>query len=223
VQLLKSSIYKSYLESSFSVNKNLPEKTQISAIRESVNDLLDILRDKSDIKERNIVISILNIPLIIVLVWSLLQQGVAMWILYITMGLIGYAIVNHLILRRVISDNTDIKWSSAIPGENDRGFLLYKTKFILSAIRIKHTRQRLLQLFYILFFPPLLIALHLLIQGQESTGAIIRYLLITYPVCGFIWYLYFQFYMNEIESIREKVHSYQGYINRMIITDFSEE
>ena len=223
MQLLKSSTYKSFLDSSFAVSKDLPEKTQVTAIRENVNDLLDILRDKSDIKERNLVISLLIIPLAVVLIWSLIQHGVQMFILYVMIGLIAYGIINHLIMRRVISENTDIKWSSSIPGENERGFLLYKTKFILSAIRIKHTRQRILQLFYILFFPPLLISMYMLIYGEVSFGIILRYLLISYFVCGFVWFFYFQFHINEIESIREKVHSYQSYINRVILTDYSEE
>lgn len=203
--------YARYLQKLDKLKGNHPiieENDHVNIIRESVNEILEDLRDKSDIVEIKILYAILSVPLIIVLgiLWYLNGINPALFVLITVLLYFVFAVFT---MTNIIKENKSLRIKNGIDQDNDETFLSNKISYASSAIGIKEKRNELVQIFYALFFPLLLYFSYVLILGNVPFNDMIIGLIVAYLISTPLWYYFFDREKMDIRTTRQILDNYR--------------
>lgn len=182
------------------------KEDHLEKIQHGVNDILDDLRDKSDITEIKLIYTLLSVPLIAILAYYSWKQGFQVAFFYLIGILLFFSIASY-VMKNVIKANLSVKWQNNTDLSSEI-YLSNKLSYVSTAIHIKEKRIELLQLFYCLFFAPLLFYLFVLIRGGTPFGKLWIGLAIAYLLSSPWWYFYFNNEKKEIKSTRQLLEEY---------------
>ncbi len=214
--------YKEYLKKIELINDQHNVDTELDhtdLIKNNINEILEDLRDKSDLNELKIVYTLTLVPLIGTLVYHSYHNGLGLSFFYLVLLLTFFLYVNTS-MKGVINNNKELKWTENKNGQGEKIFLSHKITYVESAIGIKQKRVELVSQYYMLFFAPLMYYLYKVIYSSTPFGSELTSLLIAYVICIPFWYIFFSTEMNNYRSSRDLLTQYQ---NEVLIPSIKNE
>ena len=188
------------------------ESEKIQVLQDEVNRIIESLRNRGDQSNARIHYFLLIVPLVIVVMWNLwishkiLENGFIVLVMLLALGLIHYRI--GVAIKR--SHNAHLTMSK-IPNDT-KNFISTKLAYLEYALDIKKTRLALVCLFYILFFPVLLVKLFVNAIGLIPFNSLWVAYLIAYIISGTMWYFFFSKNFEVYDQIDEDIKLIQGSI-----------
>lgn len=184
------------------------ELDHVNIMRDGVNDILEDLRDKSDLEEIRLIYTLLIVPLVIILgLYCYLQSLFPA--LYVIIALLLFFAMASFMMKSAIKENKILGLNQGINKSSDETFLSSKIIYASSAIGIKEKRNELVQIFYVVFFPLLIyFAFWLIFDYPPFDDAIIG-LLLAYLLGSPLWYYFFDQEKMDLKKTREILDNYR--------------
>ncbi len=201
--------YREYLRRLNQLKEDNDYKAHINELREGINAVLNDLRDKSDIAQVHMYYAILLIPILVVLIWSGIQSREIGWPFIPLVLLVTFFVVANLLMKNVIASNIELKWKGEISENNERSFLQYKIEYLKTGLRVKTMRMTLLQTFYFVFFPFLLVFLYRLIQNTDAFGHIAWDYIIAFAMSAPAWWFFFKRDRENQDEIYDVINRFE--------------
>lgn len=178
-------------------------------LQEEVNKIIESLRNRGDQQNVRSHYILLAVPLFSILIWHMIKYGTytSDAILLFLAG-VAFALANYR-MNRVITRSQDETPKKVTPSSNTKEFILLKMSYIDKAMDIKRSRLLLVSLFYIIFFPILLIKLHEVALNKVPFDSSVMAYSLAFVVGGTLWYFYFNRAFEVYEDIQESL----SYIN----------
>lgn len=188
------------------------EADKVQVLQDEVNRIIESLRNRGDQSNARIHYFLLVVPLILVLMWNLwisdkiLENTLIVAAMLIALGLI------HLRIGVSIRRSHDAHLSLSKLPNNSKSFISTKLAYLEYALDIKKTRLVLVCLFYILFFPVLLVKLFTNAIGSIPFNSIWFAYIIAFLISGVMWYFFFSKSFEIYDQIDEDIKLIKGSI-----------
>lgn len=196
----------SKLQEDTSVEGNPVDHKEI--VQDSVNEILNDLKDKSDITEIRILYISLLVPLLFVLIYHSWLTGIGVSFVYLALVIIFF-IAASLTMKKIIQANRDLKWNNPNQQLSSETYLSNKINYVASAIKIKEQRLLLLILFYCIFFAPLMVFAFVIGLQKHAFGHTLTDLIIAYIISVPTWYYVYMPDRDELLETEEELYNQQ--------------
>ncbi len=180
-----------------------PNKYEVLQVE--VNSIIESLRHRGDQSNAKIHYVLLIVPLVIVLI---VQSVIEKEYLENALLLFGIGIILLIIRFRTnltIKKSHQAHQSSGGLPNDSKNFILTKLTYLEYAMDIKKTRLVLAALFYMIFFPVLLVKLHLITFVNEPFDSLGIAYLIAYLLGAALWYFYYNRAFELYDGIEEEI------------------
>lgn len=177
-------------------------------VQDSVNEILNDLKDKSDITEIRILYVALLVPLLLVLIYHSWLTGIGASFVYLALIIIFF-IAASLTMKKNIQANRDLKWDNPDQKLSSETYLSNKINYVASAIKIKEQRLLLLILFYSIFFAPLLVFTFVIALQKHAFGHTLTDLIVAYIISAPVWYYVYMPDRDELLETEEELYNLQ--------------
>jgi len=167
--------------------------------------ILKDLREQNDKLEMNLAILFVAIPTIILGILSYVKLGFNLMMIPLVLLLIYliYFRVRMLAEARKVKeyriDNRDKV------ADRDINWLKKKIEYITYGIEVKLTRLRSIKVYYIFFFPLLLVSLADYCFSQSPFGNLFLAFFVAFLIGGLFWHYFFNEEINELEDIQDNL------------------
>lgn len=159
-------------------------------LQEEVNSIIESLRNRGDQSMAQIHYLLLIFPLFVALVWHGISSGHYYSDIMIALAVCAYLALAHVRMKKVILDSQKNVGSTSIQG-SAREFIYMKINYLEKAMDIKKSRLLLIAMFYIFFFPILLVHLHTIAADAIAFDSTLMAYSVAYLIAGALWYIYF--------------------------------
>lgn len=194
--------YKEYLKKIEKAKSSDGDFQFVEALEARSEVILRDLREQNDKGVMNMALLIVTIPFALLSTYSYYQFGanimlipVAMLVLYLI-----YYRFKMLSAARMVKeyriDNRD-KVS-----DKDINWLKKKIEYITYGIEVKLSRLRMVKLFYMIFFPLLLVLFSEFIFGSIAFGNRFFSFFVAFLIGGLFWHYFFNNEIDELEEIQ---------------------
>lgn len=179
-------------------------------IQKEVNDIIENLRNRGDQTNARIHFILLVVPLAIILIGHAIVFKTYIWDgIFLLLALSAIAL-SHFRMNQVITLSKSQGTKPSLTDSSPKEFILMKMQFLEKAIDIKKSRLLLVSVFYMIFFPILLVRLHSLAISSIAFDSINMAYVVAILVASSLWYFYFnrsfELY-DQIESTLDFIKS----------------
>jgi len=192
--------YKEYLKKIEKAKSDDVDYKFVEALEARSEVILQELREQNDKKEMNLALALIFIPFTLLSAASFIRDGA-------NLLLIPYAmVVLYLIYYRVkmLSAAKMVKEYKIDNRDNvsdkDINWLSKKIEYISYGIEVKLTRLRMAKVFYMIFFPLLLVLLSEFVYGSIPFGNRVLSFFVAFLVGGLWWHYIFNDHIEDLEE-----------------------
>lgn len=182
----------------------------LSFLQDEVNQLIESIRNRGDQSNSKIHYLLLAVPLTLILIWDSITSGFD-WINLVCLLFMGMALyLTHYKMEQLHDEARAIKKDQKGPPSTARAFILTKLGYLEKAMEIKKMRLLMVSIFYMLFFPLLLVKLHGLVLGTMAFDSASMAYGISYVLAGALWFFYYNRAFEFYDGIEENVELIQS-------------
>jgi len=165
--------------------------------------ILKDLREQNDKLETNLAIALIAIPIFLLGILSYITSGfnsmmiplilLTIFLVYYRIKMLGAArmVKEYRIDNRDKVSDRDINWLSK------------KIEYITHGIEVKLTRLRSIKVYYIFFFPILLVLLGEYLYGEIPFRNLFIAFFLAFVIGGLFWHYFFNAEIDELEDTQE--------------------
>ena len=181
------------------------ESQKIQVLQDEVNEIIESLRNRSEQADARVHYLLLIVPLVFILLWhsyafqEFLSAAVILFTMVIALGLI------HFRIGIAIKNSVPSMGINSNEQESQSNFIIQKLEYLNYALDIKKTRLVLLALFYIVFFPILLVKLYELAAERVAFDDSSTAYIVAYLIGGALWFFYYNRSFELYDHIDEEV------------------
>lgn len=165
--------------------------------------ILKDLREQNDKLEMNLAIALIAIPIFLLGVLSYIKLGfnsMMIPLIMLTIFLVYYRIKMLGAARMVKEYRIDNRDKVA---DRDINWLNKKLEYITYGIEVKLTRLRLIKVYYIFFFPILLVLLGEYVSGEIPFRNLFIAFFVAFVFGGLFWHYFFNSEIDELEDTQD--------------------
>jgi len=165
--------------------------------------ILKDLREQNDKLEMNLALALIAAPIFLLSIASYVKHGFTLMLLPLLLLIIYlvYFRINMLSAVRMVKeyriDNRD-KVS-----DRDINWLKKKIEYIVYGVEVKLTRLRAMKVYYIFFFPILLVLLAGYIFNEVPFGNLFIGFFVAFLIGGLFWHYFFNAEIDELQDIQD--------------------
>ena len=192
--------YKEYLKKIEKAKSDDGDFKFIEALEARSDVILRDLRDQNDKKEMNLALALIAIPFTLLSAASYIRDGVSMLVIpfaLLLLFLIFYRVRLLSAARAVKEFRIENRDKVA---DKDINWLKKKIEYITYGIEVKLTRLRLVKVFYMIYFPLLLVFLAEFVFGKVAFNNRFISLFVAFMLGGIFWHYFFNTQTDELEE-----------------------
>jgi len=184
---------------------NQDQDTKNSSLLEELDGLIVKLRNDTSLNDTKIHYILLICPIAIISIWiSITDQSDLLTQLYLLFGVALYIWIAHRIMRGTI-DEYSIRPEESGASPYNVSYLSMKLKYLEGGIMIQRKRLIMVVLFYLIFFPFLLLLIQKVGMGSGPFDHALWNILLAYIVSVPMWYWYFSGGFDHFDEIEESL------------------
>lgn len=194
--------YKEYLKKIEKAKSGDGDFKFIEALEARSEVILNELRDQNDKREMNLAIAFITIPFTLLAAISYFKVGASFALIpfgLLLIYLVVYRLRMQAAARAVKKYRIDNRDKVA---DKDINWLKKKIEYITYGIEVKLARLRLTKIFYMIFFPLLLVLLGEFLFGEIYFGNRFLSLFVAFLIGGLFWHYFFNEQIDEMEEIQ---------------------
>lgn len=184
-------------------NVGLEKKNYL--LLDELDGLIVKLRSDTSLNDTKIHYILLICPIAIISLWiAIVQPNVMLTQLFLLLGVMLYIWISHRIMRQTI-DEYSIRPDESGDSPLNVSYLSIKVKYLQGGVMIQRKRLILLVLFYLIFFPLLLLLVQYIGLGTGPFDHNIWNICLAYLVAVPMWYWYFSGGFDHFDEIEESL------------------
>ena len=203
--------YKESLERLRRIRLGVDEETNTDiekknfALLDELDGLIVKLRSDTSLNDTKIHYILLIFPITIISVWLAIVQSSAMLTqLFLLLGILLYIWISHRIMCQTIYEYS-IRPDESGESPLTISYLSIKVKYLEGGVMIQRKRLILLVLFYLIYFPLLLLLVQYIGMGGGPFDHIFWNIFLAYLVAVPMWYWYYSGGFDHFDEIEESL------------------
>jgi len=195
--------YREYLKKIEKVKTDVNDNTEFSSLKGKADHILNDLKSQQDGKEFVYIISLLTVPLVFFILALNIRNGYGAMLIPLVLVLIFiiyYRLKMIECAKMVKSYRVENK--DNVSDEN-LDWLSKKIEYVIYGMEVKLTRLRLVKLFYVFFFPTLLVFLYeYFFETIPFSNIFIAYG-VAFLLGGIFWHYFFTSEVEDLEFTQD--------------------
>lgn len=195
--------YREYLKKIEKVKTDVDDKTEFSSLKAKADHILSDLKSQQDGKEFVYIISLLSVPLIFLILALNIRNGYGTMLIPLVLVLIFIVYYRlKMIECAKLVKSYRVENKDNVSDEN-LDWLSKKIEYVIYGMEVKLTRLRLVKLFYVFFFPTLLVFLYeYIFKAMPFSNIFIAYG-VAFLLGGIFWHYFFTSEVEDLEYTQD--------------------
>ncbi len=211
-ELFRKNKYQEYVKLINTAKEEVKSNMFDNGVRNKTNAILEELKQKEDANHLNTALLLLAVPMIILMIYQYIQFGLTLRTFPLVL-ILGFFFIYRSIMRSATVESVlKGRVLDKFP-EEGRERMNAKLDYILSGIDIKQSRVRMTRIFYVVFFPFLMIYATEAIKGRFDTKWYIIGLVLAFILGGYFWWKYFHEDYEDLADKKDSIIDIQRKLN----------